>query len=635
MKRLVVALEAARTSRARLGKEAALADAFRAIAEDSSEVALATAVRFAAGRTLPVADDRALGVGWSLLSECAMAATGWSAEIVRASSRAAGDVGEAFGLLVARIPGAEERAGVELTAVAALWEALAATGQRAAKRRSLDDVFARATPLEVKYLVRAIQGELRVGAQGGVVETAIGRAFDVPTEELRRAAALVTDPGELAVLAWQKRLAEARLSIGRPVAYMLATPLETVASPLEPRALVLEDKIDGVRAQVHKTGPHVRVFARGLEDVSGVFPEIVEAMRFVPGAVALDGELVAFEPSSSRVRPFQALQTRLQRVSPSPALLASVPVTFVAYDYLADDDGVHMDKPWSERRKLLERFALERGPTTSFVLNPYEPLLDSRSGSGSSGGSGSREDADAAELEPAELTALLDRAFDLARGRGQEGLVLKRTDAAYDAGRRGQAWIKVKKAFATLDVVVTAAEEGHGKRAGTLSDYTFAVWSGTVGDPARELANVGKAFSGLSDEDIDRMGRVFERSTLEKFGGVRLVRPEVVIEVAFDGVQRSKRHKSGFALRFPRILRFRPDKPAAEADTLATVEALLRSQLASGHREETEDPAPAQGATTTRATAGRRKISAKPREAAAAERQLGLFDLPPGTGKTR
>ena len=174
--------------------------------------------------------------------------------------------------------------------------------------------------------------------------------------------------------------------------------------------------------------------------------------------------------------------------------------------------------------------------------------------------------------------------------------MLKRTDAPYDAGRRGQAWIKVKKAFATLDVVVTAAEEGHGKRAGTLSDYTFAVWSssgdsgagnsGLEPEPGRELVNVGKAFSGLSDDDIVTMGRVFERSTLEKFGGVRLVRPEVVIEVAFDGIQRSKRHKSGFALRFPRILRFRPDKTAAEADTLTTVDALFRSQLESGHRED-------------------------------------------------
>jgi DNA ligase-1 len=264
-------------------------------------------------------------------------------------------------------------------------------------------------------------------------------------------------------------------------------------------------------------------------------------------------------------------------------------------------------------------------------LNPYEPLLE---------GGGEEE------LEPAELTALLDRAFDLARGRGQEGLVLKRIDAPYDAGRRGQAWIKVKKAFATLDVVVTAAEEGHGKRAGQLSDYTFAVWSAPADDPAtdapRELANVGKAFSGLSDEDIDTMGRVFERSTIEKYGGVRLVRPEVVIEVAFDGIQRSKRHKSGFALRFPRILRFRPDKNAADADTLATVEALFRSQLESGHREENAEPevlspAPVTEAKTpprTTKTATKKK-SGTAAKGAAASRQLGLFDPPPDPDKPR
>jgi DNA ligase-1 len=173
----------------------------------------------------------------------------------------------------------------------------------------------------------------------------------------------------------------------------------------------------------------------------------------------------------------------------------------------------------------------------------------------------------------------VDGAFASARDRGHEGLVLKRRDAVYDAGHRGQAWIKVKRAHATLDVIVVAAQEGHGRRAGALSDYTFAVWRGD------DLVPVGKAYSGLTDDEIDALTRRFEASTLERQGGVRVVRPEVVLEVAFDGVQRSSRHVGGFALRFPRIVRVRADKTAAEADRLEAVEALFAAQVATGHRE--------------------------------------------------
>jgi DNA ligase-1 len=157
---------------------------------------------------------------------------------------------------------------------------------------------------------------------------------------------------------------------------------------------------------------------------------------------------------------------------------------------------------------------------------------------------------------------------------------LKRVDSPYEAGRRGQSWIKVKRAFATLDVVVTAAEEGHGRRAGVLSDYTFGVWKDG------EIVNVGKAYSGLTDGEIDALTRRFESITVERWGSVRAVQAEVVLEVAFDGIQRSKRHKSGFALRFPRIVRIREDKKPEEADTLASVERLFEAQLESGHREE-------------------------------------------------
>ena len=582
MKRFAAALDATRTSRSRIAKEVALGDAFRAITLENSDsdVALATAARLASGRTLPVGDGRALGVGYALLFDVVVAASGFPSDIVRECARRTGDIGEAYGLLVARTEGALARRGVPLDDVAEAFDALASAGSRASKREILDALFADATPLETKYIAKALLNTLRVGAQGGVVEAAIARAFDVSLDDVRRAIALVTDPGVVAVLARDHALGDARFQIGRPVAYMLATPLEAIATPLEPRMLVVEDKIDGIRAQIHKIGNDVTIFARGLEQVTGAFPEVAEAFRVVSGSIALDGELVALS-ESGRPRPFQSLQPRLNRATPSAAILASTPVTFIAYDLLADDDGAHLDRPWSERRARLEAFARDGAPSRNFVLNACAPLETEGDGA-------------------AALEARLDAAVTAARGRGHEGVVLKRIDALYEAGRRGQSWIKVKRAYATLDVVVTAVQEGNGRRAGVLSDYTFGVWRGD------EIVNVGKAYSGLTDVEIDALTRRFERMTIERFGGVRIVRPEIVIEVAFDGIQRSKRHKSGFALRFPRIVRVRNDKQPDAADKVDAVEALFEAQLESGHREENAPAAEAPTEPTPRARRGKR-----------------------------
>jgi DNA ligase-1 len=560
VRRLAAALDATRVSRSRIGKERTLAQALASIGRDSDDVALATAVRIAAGRTLAVGDGRTLGVGWSLLADVMRAATGFDDEVLWACGRKTGDMGEAFGLLVARIDGADAREGLPLRDVASLFDALASDAGRAAKRALVDAAFARATPLETKYLAKVLLGDLRIGAQAGVVEGAIARAFDAPIEEVRRAGALVSDLGAVAVLARDRRLAEARLVIGRPLAFMLATPIETVATEIDPRLYVHEDKIDGVRAQLHKHGPDVVVFARGLERVTQAFPEIVSAFAGVEGDVVLDGEIVAVT-ETGRARPFQALQPRLRKTTPSPEELAETRIVLVAYDLLATEEGDALALPWTERRARLEAWSRDRGPREAFVLNPWSPIPSDT-----------------------PLAETLDRAFFAARERGHEGLVLKRTDAPYEAGRRGQAWIKVKKAYATLDVVVVAAEEGHGRRAGVLSDYTFAVWQDD------ELVPIGKAYSGLTDVEIDALTRRFERITTARRGGARLVLPEVVLEVAFDGIQRSTRHASGYSLRFPRIARIRDDKKPEDADRIEAVEAIYRAQIASGHREHAPAP---------------------------------------------
>lgn len=556
MKRLAAALDRARRSRSRIGKEEAIAAALAAIAPDPDDLALATAARVAAGHTLPMGDGRSLGVGWSLVLDLVRTATGFDDEVIAACARQAGELAEAFALLVRRLPGAESRPGVGMADVGRAAEALAREPGRSGKRALLEATLARATPLETKYLCKALAGEMRIGAQEGVVLGAISRAFGASIDDVRAAAAVVTDVGELALLARDGRLHEARLIVGRPVAFMLATTIETVAGPIDPTAYVVEDKIDGVRAQAHRGDDgQIALFARGLDRVTDAFPEITGALRATSSSVVLDGEIVAVTPDG-RPRPFQALQPRLKRTRPGPADLAETRVVLVAFDLLADASGPLLERPWRERRARLEAFVGALGPGSAIATHA------------------------AAALAPeATLEAAIDAAFEAARGRGHEGLVLKRADGSYDAGRRGQTWLKVKRAHATLDAVVVGAEEGHGRRAGVLSDYTFAVWRGD------ELLPVGKAYSGLTDEEIDWMTRRMLEITVEQIGGLRRVRPEVVLEVAFDGVQRSSRHASGFALRFPRIVRIRTDKRAEEADRLATVQALFDAQVATGHRE--------------------------------------------------
>lgn len=554
MKRLAAGLDQARTKRSRIAKEEAIGAALASIATDGDE-ALAIAARVSTGRALPVGDGRALGVGWSLMLDVVRGATGLDDEILGACARVTGELAEAFGLLVRRDRTSETRAGVRLSDVARAVAALADEPGRSGKRAILDALFAAATPLETKYLAKALGGGLRIGAQQGVLEGAIARAFAQPVDAVRKAAALVTDPGDLAVLARHGRLAEAKLVVGRPVAFMLATPIETIATPLDAAGLVVEDKIDGVRAQLHRTDHDgsVAIFARGLDRVTDAFPEVADAARALPAGVVLDGGIVAMAPSG-RPRPFQALQPRLRKSRPSAEDVADAPVSLVAFDLLADDSGPMLGSSWRERRVRLE--ALLAGISGAIRINPVS------------------------SLPPREaLDAALDAAFAAARARGHEGLVLKRADSSYDAGHRGQAWIKVKRAHATLDAVVVGAEQGHGRRAGVLSDYTFAVWR------ADELVPIGKAYSGLTDDEIDAMTRRLEALTVEVHGGLRLVRPEIVLEVAFDGIQRSSRHASGFALRFPRIVRVRDDKRPDEADRIEAVEALFEAQVATGHRE--------------------------------------------------
>jgi DNA ligase-1 len=515
--------------------------------------ALPVACVFFTGRPFAASDPRSVGVGWAAVREAVERAAGAEAGAFGQAYDRYSDPGRAaFDLLAARdarrVGETLPRPEPTLPEVQAAFAAIVEARRSAARVDLLAQLLDRLDPLAAMYVVKVLSGELRIGLREGLVESAIATAFGRPVVAVRHALMASGDIGEVARLAREDRLEEARPVLFRPLQPMLASPArdaEEIASRLGP-PLWAEDKYDGIRAQLHKLGSVVRLYSRDLHDVTRQFPEVAEAASPLRWDGILDGELLAMD--RGRILPFARLQNRLGRTAPSPAMLEAVPAGYVTFDAIAlagaagDPVVPLLDVPLADRRARLEALELP------------ERIV-------------------AGHLERVGSARELDEAFDAARARGNEGLVVKDPASAYTPGRRGLAWLKLKKALATLDCVVVGVEVGHGKRHGVLSDYTFAVRDDR---PGREgvLVTVGKAYSGLTDAEIAEMTGWFEAHTLRQLGRYRLVEPTVVVEVAFDRVQASTRHASGFAMRFPRIARLRTDKAATDADKLSTVAAL-------------------------------------------------------------
>jgi DNA ligase-1 len=389
-----------------------------------------------------------------------------------------------------------------------------------------------------------LAGDLRIGLREGLVEDSIARAFERPLATVAQVNMLLGDIGETAVRARANDLQDVTMRLFHPIKFMLATPAADLADieRTMPGEFFVEDKFDGVRAQAHIKDGRVAIYSRTMDEITHRFPELVSPLKDLGSDAIIDGEIVP--ASGERILPFSELQKRLGRKTIGAALLAEVPVILVAYDLLYACGKVLTDESLEDRRKLLEQMVPPGGTVRVSFAKRFEAV-----------------DA-------------LDDEFNDARARGNEGLMIKSPASFYKPGRRGREWLKLKRALATLDVVVTAVEVGHGKRRNLLSDYTFAVRRSEADD---ELLNIGKAYSGLTDAELTEMTEWFTGHTIREFahGRVRLVEPEMVIEVTFDRIQESKRHKSGYALRFPRILRLRPDKKPSEIDTLETVQKLV------------------------------------------------------------
>ncbi|GAC1348939.1 MAG: ATP-dependent DNA ligase [Vulcanimicrobiaceae bacterium] len=536
---------------AKTAKTDRLARYFRSLAGDD----LRAVARFLSGDPLAAHDGRQLAIGGRTILAAARALWQPADEALEAAYRETGDLGDALARL-ARAPREPVLFAETLspaTFAGMLDELASAAGKSAGKRRQAvcERAFrACTTPREVAYVAKILTGDLRIGLREGLVLDAIALAFGRDPQLVRRAAMAAGDIGAVALAARADGLAAIEIRYGAPIGFMLATPVVFGSSYRELAAgsWLVEDKYDGIRAQAHVRGGTARLFSRTFGDMSRAFPEIVAALATCANDAIVDGEIVALRAGS--VLPFRYLQPRLGRVDPELELRAEIPVRFMVFDILAVGDRFLLDEPLVERRAEVAA-AVRDGDAVA--LAPWRTL------------------------EPGASPEAIADLFEAARARGNEGLMLKRTDAPYVPGRRGKWWLKLKRELSTLDVAVVGVEWGHGKRSKVLSDYTFAVRrSGT--DP--ELLAIGKAYSGLTDEEIATMTPWFLAHTTGALPrGALAVEPSTVIEIAFDIIQKSALHGSGYALRFPRIVRLRPDKAASDIDTLADVERIYRAML--------------------------------------------------------
>jgi len=426
---------------------------------------------------------------------------------------------------------------------ALLVELAALGGEGSARDRSsaLRDFAGRATAGEQDLLTRVLLGEMRTGALEGVLIDAVARAADRPGTSVRRAAMLTGDLGETAVIALTgtaDELDAVGLEVGRPVLPMLAATAASASAALATTgAASVEFKLDGARIQVHRSGDSVRVFTRNLADITHRVPEVVEIVRRLPARdVILDGETLSLDEDGGP-RPFQETMSRFGAEGAREAVLHPW-----FFDILHVDGRDLLDEPLSVRRHELERVAGE-------YRIPGEVT----------------DDPETAERVSREALAA-----------GQEGVVVKAIDSPYAAGRRGSSWIKVKPVL-TYDLVVLACEWGSGRRRGLLSNLHLGARDpdGAFGEPGG-FVMVGKTFKGLTDELLRWQTEEFQRIEVRRTPGTVWVAPTTVVEIAIDGVQRSTRYPGGIALRFARVKRYRDDKEAGEADTIATLRSLLR-----------------------------------------------------------
>ena len=429
-------------------------------------------------------------------------------------------------------------------------------GSNKDKKKNFAGLLISCSPTEGKYLIKIINGEMRIGLVEGLVELAIAKAFNYQIKDVREAMLVSGDIGHVSLLAKNRMLNTAEVRPLQPLSFMLADVMFTVAEVISyfNKALICEYKYDGIRVQLHKFRDEIKMFSRKLDDITSAFPELAEAAKnvslssssFRNSDFILDGEIMAFR--NSKPLHFQELQKRLRRKKFTEKFTEIVPVVYIVFDILYLGGEQLIKHPLTKRKEILSRIEFKKPllNSTYTITNSIRNIVE---------------------------------LFNQSKDTGHEGLVVKDPSSQYQPGKRGRYWIKLKKELDTIDAVIVIGEYGHGKRAGVLSDYTFAVRD--PNDSGNSLKVIGKAYSGLTDKEIDEMTIKLRLSAIRNEGYRLIVRPEIVLEVAFDNIQLSNRHNSGFSLRFPRIKSIRTDKDLADIDTLQKVRQIYEKQ---GHQ---------------------------------------------------
>jgi len=594
MLRFAQTCEAIAATPKKLQKTALVADYLKSRTTDEAAVSAV----FLSGRAFAAWEETVLQMGGSLLWRVVADLSGRDESSLTAVYRKHGDLGAVAGEVLPERSGQ----GLVILEVEEAFRQIAAARRPAAKSALARDLLSRAMPLEAKYIVKIMTGDLRIGLKESLVEEAIAKAYGAALADVQRSNMLLGDIGKTLRLAVEGTLTEAKMRMFHPLGFMLASPIESSEEGLSYFAeAAVEDKYDGIRAQAHVSRSEAKLFSRTRDEITESFPELPDVLAGLAQDAILDGEIVAWEYPENlgqtqqvvdeiasepgemkalllgRARPFSVLQQRLGRKNVSERILREIPVAYLVFDVLYANGELLIDRPLRERARILDelllagRNVIHRGNSEARgkIETQGKLIFDSREEIPPAG-------IIRAPVFGARTSEELEELFVAARARGNEGLMIKDLASTYTPGKRGKSWLKMKRELDTLDVVVTAVEYGHGKRIAVLSDYTFAVWDT---DKAR-MVNIGKAYSGLTDVEIAEMTQWFLEHTIEDQGFRRMVEPKVVLEVAFNNIMQSDRHESGYALRFPRIVRLRLDKSAEEADTVERAREIYERQSA-------------------------------------------------------
>ena len=508
------------------------------------------------GRAFPIWDQRVLEISWPTISTIIRRITNADEESFSRAFGKTGDAGDATETLYEEGKTRRQvtlfQRQLTILEVNQAFEAIAATtgpGSREKKERLLEALLSSATPLEAKYIVRILTRDMRTGFHEGLMELAVAQTFKVPLPNIQTANMLTGDIGEVATLL-KSRGKEGLTGLGfrvfRPVRPMMAQMAETVAEALEEhnKETALEYKLDGARVQVHKSGSKVKIFSRRLTDVTESLPEIVEQVKSEVKAVeaVLEGEVIAVGRNGNPL-PFQHLMRRFRRIRRIELTAEEIPVQLHLFDALYIDGKSLIRESYTQRRERLVEVAGSIPLTRQIIAKSVE-----------------------------EAEKFLQDALE----GGHEGVMAKRLDSPYTPGVRGKRWFKIKSVLDPLDLVIVAAEYGYGRRHGWLSDYYLAARDAESG----ELLTVGKTFKGLTDAEITRMTQLLKQLTIRKEGHRVNVEPRIMVEVAYNEIQKSPKYRGGMALRFARITRIRDDKNPEEADTIQRVREIYERQFA-------------------------------------------------------